>query len=113
MNKTRVSQAQASLTLSDRNLIKVQGVLNFETVPLLVKQAEPLLQKLDNARISFAGVVDSNSAGLAFLLEMARYMYVNNKSINFHDLPEQVSIMAHAYGIDAELDAHLESADFL
>ena len=99
--------------MSGDNLIQVQGILNFETVPVLMKQAERLLAKLDDARVSFQDVVDSNSAGLALLLEMARYMYIQNKSINFHDLPEQVRIMAHAYGIDAELNEHLESADFL
>lgn len=103
----------ASIALSGDNQVNVKGVLNFETVPVLMKQAEQLLIKLDNARVSFTDVEDSNSAGIALLLEMARFMKVKNKLINFHDLPEQVLIMAHAYGIDAELNEHLESADFL
>lgn len=112
MSASDTKQA-ASINLSDENHINVKGVLNFDTVPALMKQAEQLLSKLDNARVSFTEVVDSNSAGLALLLEMARFMKVKNKSINFHDLPEQVQVMAHAYGIDAELNEHLESADFL
>lgn len=87
--------------------MQVRGVLNFETVPALAKEAESLLEKMDNVRVSFAEVEDSNSAGLALLLEMARTMKLNNKSIDFAELPEQIFIVARAYGIDSELDTYL------
>jgi len=32
-----------------------------------------------------------------------------NKSINFKNLPEQIAIVASAYGIDSELDSFLNS----
>ena len=99
----------ASLSVSGDNTIKVQGVLNFETVPVLAKEAERLFKKMDNVHVSFAEVEDSNSAGLALLLEMARLMKLDNKSINFAELPEQMAIVARAYGIDAELDAYLKT----
>lgn len=107
MNTAGNKQSTASLAVSDDDLIKVQGVLNFETVPALVKQAEQLFKKMENVHVSFAEVKDSNSAGLALLLEMARTMKMNNKSIDFAELPEQMVIVARAYGIDSELGAYL------
>ena len=109
MNTSGKEQPTASLAVSADNHIKVQGMLNFETVPVLMKQAEQLFKKMDGAHISFAEVKDSNSAGIALLLEMARTMKLKNKSIDFAELPEQMFIVARAYGIDAELDAYLKT----
>ncbi len=107
MNNSGNERMEASLTVSGDSHIQVRGVLNFETVPALAKEAECLLGKMDNVRVSFAEVEDSNSAGLALLLEMARTMKLNNKSIDFAELPEQIFIVARAYGIDSELDTYL------
>lgn len=107
MNTLGKEQSTASLRVSGDNAIKVQGVLNFETVPALAEEAKRLLEKMDHVRVSFAEVKDSNSAGLALLLEMARIMKLNNKSINFAELPEQMVIVAQAYGIDSELSAYI------
>lgn len=97
----------ASLSVSGDNTINVQGVLNFETVPALAKEAERLFKKMDKVHVSFAEVKDSNSAGLALLLEMARCTKLNNQSINFAELPEQMIIVARAYGLDSELGDYL------
>jgi ABC-type transporter Mla MlaB component len=107
LNISGKEQSTASLSISGDNAIKVEGVLSFETVPALAKEAERLFKKMDNVHVSFAEVKDSNSAGLALLLEMARTMKLNNKSINFAELPEQMLIVARAYDMDSELDAYL------
>jgi ABC-type transporter Mla MlaB component len=100
-------QLSASLSVHDGNLIEINGVLDFDTVPALMKEAEVLLQKLNEAKLSFKGVVDSNSAGLALLLELKRYMQSKNKTVIFSDLPEQIRTIARAYGVDAELGSNL------
>ena len=87
--------------------INVSGVLDFETVPVLMRQVEPLFNQLDKVSVNLAEVTDSNSAGLGFLLEIARAMKLKNKPINFENLPEQIRIVATAYGIDDELGAFL------
>jgi ABC-type transporter Mla MlaB component len=108
LNTSAKEQPTASLALTADNCIKVQGVLNFETVAVLMKEAEQLLKKVDNVCVSFADVKDSNSAGLALLLEMARTMKLKNKSIDFVELPEQILIVARAYGVDSELDTYIK-----
>lgn len=98
----------AELSVVD-NSINVSGVLNFETVPALMRQAEQLFKKQNQVNIDLAGVTDSNSAGLALLLEMLRTIKLQNKLINFTNLPEQMSIVASAYGIDNELGSFLNA----
>lgn len=99
----------AEISLVD-NSVKISGVLNFETVPVLMKQAEQLFGKLDKVSVDLAEVSDSNSAGLAMLVEMQRIIKMQKKSIAFKNLPEQISIIAGAYGIDTELGSFLNSA---
>ena len=91
------------------NTINVSGELNFETVPVLMKKAESLFASREQVSINLAAVTDSNSAGLALLLEMTRVMKLQNKPINFENLPEQICIVATAYGIDCELGSFLNS----
>lgn len=98
----------AELSIVDDN-VSVSGVLSFETVPDLIKQVEQVIKNHDQVNVDLAGVVDSNSAGLALLLEMVRTTKLQNKSINFKNLPEQINIVASAYGIDSELGSFLNS----
>ena len=107
MNTSAEAPLTASLSVSGDNAIMVKGVLNFETVPALAKEAEQLFKKMDKIRVSFAEVKDSNSAGLALLLEMVRTTKLNGQSIGFVELPEQMIIVARAYGLDSELGDYL------
>ncbi len=99
---------KAELSAVDEN-IRISGVLNFETVPGLMKQAEQLFKNRNQINVDLADVTDSNSAGLALLLEMIRTIKMQNKMINFKNLPEQIDIMANAYGIDDELASFMNA----
>ncbi|MDH5611091.1 MAG: STAS domain-containing protein [Gammaproteobacteria bacterium] len=98
----------AELSMLDGS-VNISGVLNFETVPTLMKQAEQLFKNQDKISVDLINVTDSNSAGLALLLEMVRTTKLQSKSINFKNLPEQICIVANAYGIDCEREAFLNS----
>ena len=110
--KTESPESSATITFKGDNQIDIQGELNFDTVPVVMRKAKTMLDSLDRVFVSFAGVRDSNSAGLALLLEMARYMRSHNKAVYFQDVPQQLHNVAHAYGIEAELAARLDSQDF-
>lgn len=111
MNASSGDLLTAELVVLEKNQIEVQGALNFETVPALMKRAETILCDIDEAEFSFKGVGDSNSAGLAFLLEIKRHMNAKNKTVIFSDLPGQIRTIAHAYGIDVELGTYLGLQD--
>ncbi|MDH3343373.1 MAG: STAS domain-containing protein [Gammaproteobacteria bacterium] len=99
---------RAELSTVD-DCVNVSGVLSFETVPALMKQAEQMFRNQSVVSVDLADVTDSNSAGLALLLEMVRVIKLQNKKINFKNLPEQICIVANAYGIDGELGSFLNA----
>lgn len=104
--KTALQQTgTASLSEIDKNHFKLSGTLNFHTVPQLMKQAEGMLARSTAANVDFSAVEDANSAGLALLLEMLRFMRSRNATVEFKNIPEQIAIMARAYGIDSALDS--------
>ena len=107
MTKTVDSSAATieavSATQDEHGRFLVSGKLVFETVPDLMKQARRLFAAVDNAVVDFSAVESCNSAGLAVILEMAREMQWQRKSISFHALPEQIHTFARAYGVDREL----------
>ena len=105
MNNTNTGPSSASVSASGNNQFKIDGVLSFETVPALLTKTLSLLANSDDIKIDFAGVDDSNSAGLALLLELARQMRLQNKSIHFQSIPEQMHVVARAYGLESDPDS--------
>ncbi len=91
--------AQSASIERDGERILLKGVLDFNTVPSLAKQAGRLLAQSDNASVDCAGVSSANSAGLALLLEMSRIMRASQKPIAFHNVPPQIQSVARAYGL--------------
>ena len=83
---------------------KVSGVLDFDTVPAMMKNAQRLFSSVGSATVDFSQVENCNSAGLAVVLEMARIMRQQNKSICFVSLPEQIKTFARAYSVEKELE---------
>ena len=92
-----------SATQDDKGRFLVSGTLGFDTVPALMKQAKRLFASVDAAEVDFSAVESCNSAGLAVILEMARIMQLQNKSVRFKSLPDQIHTFARAYGIEKEL----------
>jgi phospholipid transport system transporter-binding protein len=95
----------AGISALDANSFMVKGVLDFDTVPNLTKQAELMLRQSSDASVDFSEVEKTNSAGLALLLEIVRFMQLRNASVQFKNVPEQIAIVARAYGIDTALDS--------
>jgi phospholipid transport system transporter-binding protein len=87
----------------DKGHFVVSGILGFDTVPGLMKQAMRLFASCDSVVVDFSGVENCNSAGLAVMLEMARQMRQQNKSVCFKSLPKQIYTFARAYSIEKEL----------
>lgn len=80
----------------------VSGTLGFDTVPALMKQAMRLFKPHNAIIVDFSEVDHCNSAGLAIVLEIAKQLRLQNKSVCFRALPEQIHTFARAYSIDKE-----------
>lgn len=95
----------AEISAAGDSRFRIDGVLDFDTVPGLMKQARQLFSGEDSIHVDFAGVTGCNSAGLALLLEMAREMKQRDKSIQFHNMPDRIRIFAEAYDVADELES--------
>ena len=95
----------ADISAAGDKRFRIDGVLDFDTVPRLMNQARQLLSSATSVQVDFAGVTSCNSAGLALLLELAREMKQRNKSIEFHNMPRQIRIFAEAYDVADELES--------
>ncbi len=92
----------ASASQDDKGHFVVSGTLGFDTAPDLMKQAWRLFAPFDSVVVDFSGVDNCNSVGLAIVLEIAKHMRQQNKSVCFQSLPEQISTFARAYSIEKE-----------
>ena len=81
----------------------ISGTLGFDTAPDLMKQAKRLFTSVDAVEIDFSGVENCNSAGLAVVIEIAKTMRQQNKTVCFRSLPEQIRTFARAYSVEREL----------
>lgn len=102
--KTSTTTIQAlSPDQTQQGRFLVSGALSFETVPDLMKQALRLFAPFDSIIVDFSAVENCNSVGLAVVLEIAKEMQRQNKSVCFQSLPEQIHTFARAYSVDEEL----------
>ncbi|NOZ37767.1 MAG: STAS domain-containing protein [Gammaproteobacteria bacterium] len=81
--------------------LKISGDLNRETVPDLLLQLKTRLQQHPGEKIciNLEGVSRSDSAGLALLVECRRLMRLQQGSLCFEALPEQMQHMAQISGL--------------
>jgi phospholipid transport system transporter-binding protein len=95
-----MSQACKLKLDAEAGQIDVSGELTFTTVKDLFVSAPILFAPLAALEIDLAGVVHSDSAGLALLIDWMRSAKQMNKNIVFHNIPAQMLAMAHASGLD-------------
>ena len=78
---------EASASQNGKGHFVVSGTLGFDNAPDLMKQAWRLFAPFDSIVVDFSGVDNCNSAGLAIVLEIAKHMQQQNKTVCFQSLP--------------------------
>ena len=112
---TSTATSQAEISLQNDECLLVTGPLDFVSVPVLLSNVKKLLkQSLNHAHtqeyieIDLAKVTHSNSAGIAFLLELNRLCHVANRRLRIKNMSEQMQIIARVHGVDEPLTAMLD-----
>jgi len=82
------------------NCLALSGPLDFDTVMDLWRSSLPLLAERSELTFDLSSVSNSNSAGLALLLEWVKYAKNSNKRIHFKNIPSQLLSIAAVSGID-------------
>ena len=78
----------------------MRGELSFNTVPRISVSVGDQLWKTDSVVLDLDGITRTDSAGLALLIEWIRSARQKNRKIVFHNMPEQMMVMARVVGLD-------------
>ena len=91
------------LTVSRRDdRLCLGGRLDFQSVAELLAD-DPLSLDGSELHVDLADIRQSNSAGLALLLEWLKKAQQKGLQIKYHNVPEQLLVIARAYGVDSDL----------
>ena len=73
---------------------RVSGVLDASTAREVLEQSEARFQQFKALDVDLGGVGESDSAGLALLIEWLRRAKQSGKEIHFANLPAQIEALA-------------------
>ncbi|MGH8238417.1 MAG: STAS domain-containing protein [Steroidobacteraceae bacterium] len=92
MRETAASRARLESLGAGR--FRVSGVLDASTAGEVLEQSESRFEQFKDLDIDLGGVGDSDSAGLALLIEWLRLARQWNKTIHFANVPAQIEALA-------------------
>ena len=104
MSKLHKSKARIESLGAGR--FKVSGVLDATTVTGLLEQSRGGFDDAQRIDMDLAPVTESDSSGLALLIEWLRLARDAGKKIHFENLPEQIMALARISEIDDLLTAN-------
>ena len=82
----------------DGERLMLEGPVTFDTVPDLVRAAEPELRD-GSLTIDFAGVTEVDSSAVALVLEWRRQAEHRNLALHVANLPPSIVNLAELYGV--------------
>jgi phospholipid transport system transporter-binding protein len=86
-----------------KDFFVISGELNFTTAVKLWNESLALMAKASQLNFDFTAVTNSNSAGIALLLEWVKYAKQHQKSIRFNNIPKQLNSIIAVSGISKVL----------
>lgn len=81
----------SSLEVVSEGCVKLHGELTFNTIMSLLIQAEQVLQAYSPTTFDLSAVTQSDSAGLALLVEWLRKARQKGQTIIFKNIPAQLA----------------------
>lgn len=103
---------QAEIIQQNQQKYLISGVVDFSTLPGLMKSASNLFKSFKKSAAANADasitmdlskITVCNSAGLALILEMVRQADKDNIKLHFENWPVALLTIAKAYGVDDEI----------
>ena len=93
----------AAFELQEGERSRVNGVLHFTTVTSLLRDGSDAIANGRAAVIDLAGVKDSDSSGLALLIEWLSVARAAKHNLRYENIPVQLHQLARLSDIDALL----------
>nr|VFK64220.1 MAG: phospholipid transport system transporter-binding protein [Candidatus Kentron sp. UNK]VFK71027.1 MAG: phospholipid transport system transporter-binding protein [Candidatus Kentron sp. UNK] len=82
----------------------LSGELTFASVPSLWRKAKYPFPDTHGITLDLGGVIHSDSAGLALMVEWLRESNMRGATLAFQNIPTQMLSLARTAGIDAFFD---------
>ncbi len=105
----------SDFTLDDRGdgRFALSGEMTFDTAEKILKESEDPFEEHSQLEIDLSGVTDSDSAGLALLLEWVTWANHTVREIRFTGMPERILAIAKTTEVDALLTRGERWAGFI
>jgi phospholipid transport system transporter-binding protein len=84
---------------------RVNGVLHFTTVTALLRSGSEAIANGRAAVIDLSGVKDSDSSGLALMIEWLSIARAEHKSLRYENIPAQLHQLARLSDVEELLTA--------
>lgn len=95
-----MSNGRASIEPLGEGRFLVSGVLDATTVSAVLKRSGALFAATPTVQVDLAGVKQSDSSGLALLLEWLRLARRKQQHIVFQNMPRQIDALARISEVD-------------
>jgi phospholipid transport system transporter-binding protein len=95
----------ADFEIRDGERAELNGVLHFTTVTALLKAGSDAIAGGSAAVIDLSGVKDSDSSGLALLIEWLSIARAASKSLRYENIPAQLHQLARLSDVEELLTA--------
>ena len=95
----------AEFEVQDGDRSRVVGVMHFTTVTALLHLGTDAIEKGRAAVIDLAGVKDSDSSGLALLIEWLSVARAGRRSLRYENIPAQLHQLARLSDVEELLTA--------
>ena len=82
----------------------ITGALTFETVVAISKASRPLFVPESTLHVSLAGVIHTDSAAVALVLEWMRQAHHVNASLQLEHIPSQMLSIAKMCGLQTLIE---------
>ena len=89
----------------------VVGALNFASVSALLEAGTKAIATGAAAIIDLRGITESDSSGLALLVEWLSVARNAKRSLRYENMPQQIRQLARLSDVEDLLDAHPEHPD--
>jgi phospholipid transport system transporter-binding protein len=95
----------AEFEIQDGDRSRVVGVMHFTTVTALLHLGTDAIEKGRAAVIDLSGVKDSDSSGLALLIEWLSIARAGSRSLRYENIPAQLHQLARLSDVEELLTA--------
>jgi phospholipid transport system transporter-binding protein len=107
---TETATGRAKLESLGAGRFRVSGVLDASTAREVLEQSESRFEQFKELDVDLGGVGESDSAGLALLIEWLRLARQGEKTIRFANVPAQIEALARISEVE-DLIAGSEKKD--